>query len=257
MACYHPAVARFTEKTAIITGAASGMGRSIAHRLASEGASVFAVDIDAAGLAVTAEDIVAKGSAVETYQCDVSSRANCHAAVAAAVAAFGHLDILGNVAGIARAEHVADVTEEQWRQMFGVNVDAYFWMAQAAIPHLLASSGSIINIASNAGFMGQAYTVPYCTTKGAVVNLTRGLAMEFIKQPIRINAIAPGGVDTPLAQNFRVPDDVDFDLMMRYNPVRGMAQPEDIANLFAYLASDEARNIHGAIISSDGGVTAG
>jgi meso-butanediol dehydrogenase / (S,S)-butanediol dehydrogenase / diacetyl reductase len=141
--------------------------------------------------------------------------------------------------------------------MFGVNVDGYFWMAQAAIPHLLATNGTIINIASNAGFMGQAYTVAYCTTKGAVVNLTRALAMEFIKQPIRINAIAPGGVDTSLAHNFRIPKDIDGDLMMRYNPLRGMAQADDIANLFAFMASDEARNIHGAIISSDGGVTAG
>jgi meso-butanediol dehydrogenase/(S,S)-butanediol dehydrogenase/diacetyl reductase len=253
-----PAAAnRFIGKTAIITGAASGMGRAIAERLASEGASVFGVDIDAPGLAETAGAIRSDGFTIETYQCDVSSRANCHAAVAAAVAAFDRLDILGNIAGIARAEHVLDVTEQQWRQMFGVNVDAYFWMAQAAIPHLLTTGGSIVNMASNAGFMGQAYTVAYCTTKGAVVNLTRALAMEFVKQPIRINAIAPGGVDTPLAKNFHVPDNVDFDLMMRYNPIRGMAQAEDIANLFAFLASDEARNIHGAIVSSDGGVTAG
>ena len=248
---------RFQEKTAVITGAASGLGRAIAQRLASEGGSVFGVDIDADGLAATAADIREKGGAIEIHQCDVSSRANCHAAVAAAIEAFDHLDIVGNIAGIARAEHVAEVTEEQWRRMFGVNVDAYFWMAQAAIPHLLKTNGTIINMASNAGFMGQAYTVAYCTTKGAVVNLTRALAMEFVKQPIRINAIAPGGIDTPLAHNFRLPDDPDFELMMRYNPLRGVGQADDIANLFAFMASDEARNIHGAIISSDGGVTAG
>ena len=248
---------RFPAKTAVITGAASGLGRAIAQRLASEGASVFGVDIDAAGLAATAADIRSNGGTIETHQCDVSARANCHAAIAAAIAAFEHLDIVGNVAGIARAEHIHEVTEEQWRRMFGVNVDAYFWMAQAAIPHLLKTNGTIINMASNAGFMGQAYTVAYCTTKGAVVNLTRALAMEFIKQPIRINAIAPGGIDTPLAHNFRLPDDPDFELMMRYNPLRGVGQPDDIANLFAFMASDEARNIHGAIISSDGGVTAG
>jgi len=117
--------------------------------------------------------------------------------------------------------------------------------------------GDIVNIASNAGLMGQAYTVPYCATKGAVVNMTKALAMEFIKQTIRINAIAPGGVDTPLTHNFRIPPDVDFALMGRYTPLRPMAKPDDIANLFLFLCSDEGRNIHGSILSSDGGVTAG
>jgi NAD(P)-dependent dehydrogenase (short-subunit alcohol dehydrogenase family) len=130
-------------------------------------------------------------------------------------------------------------------------------MSQAAIPHLLETNGSIVNIASNAGLMGQAYTVPYCATKGAVVNMTKALAMEFIKQPIRINAIAPGGIDTPLTHNFRIPPDVDFTLMGRYTPLRPMGQAEDIANLFLFLCSDEARNIHGSILSCDGGVTAG
>ena len=230
---------RFTGKTAIITGAASGMGRAIAQRLAAEGAAVFGVDIDAAGLDATAESIRAAGGLVETRQTDVTSRANCHDAVQAAHAGFGRVDILGNIAGIARA------------------VDAYFWMAQAAIPHLLETNGSIVNIASNAGLMGQAYTVPYCATKGAVVNMTKALAMEFIKQTIRINAIAPGGIDTPLTHNFRIPPDVDFTLMGRYTPLRPMGHADDIANLFLFLCTDEARNIHGSILSCDGGVTAG
>ena len=248
---------RFATKTAVITGAASGMGRAIAQRLADEGAAVLAVDLNAAGLDETADSIRAKGGTVEVHTADVSSRAACHAAVAAAKTAFGHVDILGNIAGIASAEHVHEVTEEMWRKMFGVNVDAYFWMAQAAIPHLLETNGSIVNIASNAGLMGQAFTVAYCATKGAVVNLTKALAMEFIKQPIRINAIAPGGIETTLTRTFRIPGDVDFKLMGRYTGLREMGQPEDIANLFAFLCSDEARNIHGAILSCDGGVTAG
>jgi meso-butanediol dehydrogenase/(S,S)-butanediol dehydrogenase/diacetyl reductase len=122
---------------------------------------------------------------------------------------------------------------------------------------LLETSGNIVNIASNAGLMGQAYTVPYCVTKGAIVQLTRALALEFIKTSLRVNAIAPGGVETALAANFKIPAGIDFDLMMRYNGVRGMAQADDIAALFAFLASAEARNIHGAIVSSDGGLTAG
>jgi meso-butanediol dehydrogenase / (S,S)-butanediol dehydrogenase / diacetyl reductase len=173
------------------------------------------------------------------------------------VGRFGRLDILGNVAGIARAEHVVDVTEAQYRQMMGVNVDGYFFMAQAAIPHLLHEGGVIVNIASNAGITGQAYTVVYCMTKGAVIQLTKALAMEYIKSPMRVVGIAPGGTNSALVKNYQMPPDVDWDLVGRYISPRGMAKPEELASVFAFLASDEASNIHGAIVSSDNGITAG
>ena len=250
---------RFQGRTAVITGAASGIGRAVTLRLGREGADILALDIDEAGLAATRE--AADGNVV-TRVVDVRSLEQCRAAIDAAVAEFGHLDILGNVAGIARGEHRTEVTEAAYRQMMGVNVDGYFFMAQAAVPHLQRSAesgagGVIVNIASNAGLMGGAYTVVYCMTKGAVVQLTRALAMEFMKTPLRVVAIAPGGVDTGLVQGYQMPMDVDWDLVGRYTGHRPMAQPDDIANLFAFLASDEARNIHGAIVSSDGGLTAG
>ena len=141
--------------------------------------------------------------------------------------------------------------------MLGVNVSGVFWCCQAAIPHLLETHGNIVNIASNAGLMGQAYTVAYSATKGAVVNMTRALAMEFIKQPIRINAIAPGGVDTAMTRNYSMPEDLDFSLMQRYIGFRDMADPAELANVIAFVASDEASRIHGAIIPVDGGLTAG
>jgi len=252
-------MARFDGKVALLSGASSGIGRATALRLASEGASVFAVDIDAGGLEETVALARAGGSAgeVATKVVDVSRRAECQAAVADCVARFGRLDVLGNIAGIAKAEHVVDVSEETWERMIGVNVSGCFWMAQAAIPHLLESGGNIVNIASNAGLMGQAYTVPYCVTKGAVVQLTRALAMEFVRTKLRVNAIAPGGVNTPLSQNFQIPADVDFELMAPYMGFRGMAEAEDIASMFAYLASDEARSIHGSIHSVDNALTAG
>jgi meso-butanediol dehydrogenase/(S,S)-butanediol dehydrogenase/diacetyl reductase len=256
-----PVPGRYDGKRVLLTGAASGIGRAVTLRLASEGARVLALDIDEAGLAATA---AMAGDTVAVRRCDVTSATECRAAVAAAVAKLGGLDVLGNIAGVARGEHMTEVTEAAYRQMMGVNVDGYFFMAQAAIPHLLASasgdSGSapvIVNIASNAGLMGQAYTVVYCMSKGAVVQLTRALAMEFIKTPLRVVGIAPGGVDTGLVQGYQMPADIEWDLVMRYTGVRGLAQPDDIANLFAFLASDEARNIHGAIVSSDGGMTAG
>ena len=247
-------MSRYDGKVAVLTGAAGGIGRAVALRLAGEGATVVALDVDAAGLEKTKD--AAEGTVV-VRECDVTSADQCRAAVEFAAAEFGRVDVLGNIAGIARGEHFTDVTEAAYRQMMGVNVDGYFFMAQAAVPHLLVTNGVIVNIASNAGLIGQAYTVAYCMTKGAVVQFTRALAMEYLKQPLRVVAIAPGGVDTGLVRGYAMPPDVDFDLVMRYTGARGMASPDDIANLFAFLASDEARNIHGTIVSSDGGMTAG
>jgi meso-butanediol dehydrogenase / (S,S)-butanediol dehydrogenase / diacetyl reductase len=241
---------RFSGRVALVTGAASGIGRATAERLASEGAAVFGFDLNAAGLASV--DVLAGH-----YAGDVSSRAECFSAVAACVSSLGRLDVLGNIAGIARAEHFLSLTEEQYRKTMGVNIDGYVWMAQAAIPHLLEAGGNIVNIASNAGLMGQAYTVAYCVSKGAVVQLTRALAMEYVMTPLRVNAIAPGGVETALYANFSIPEDIDWKLLGRYTGLRGSAQATDIAGLFAFIASDEGRNIDGAIISTDGALTAG
>ncbi|ONH31440.1 SDR family NAD(P)-dependent oxidoreductase [Pseudofrankia asymbiotica] len=248
---------RFEGRVALVTGAASGIGHAVTLRLAAEGASVFACDIDAAGLDSLAKEEPEGGGRIVTRATDVRESGECRAAVADAVAEFGRLDVLGNVAGILRTGHVTDVTEDEYRLMFAVNTDAYFFLAQAAIPHLLTTKGNVVNIASNSGLMGGAYTVLYCMTKGAVVQLTRALAMEFLKKKIRINAIAPGGTETALVAATTFPDDVDYDLIGRYMVPRPMAKPDDIAKLFAFVASDDGRNIHGAILSTDGGVTAG
>lgn len=249
---------RFDEKVALITGAGSGIGRAVTARLAAEGAKVMAVDISEAGLVGTVELVNANGGGeVVTHIADVSDPEACRSTVAGAVEAFGRLDVLGNVAGIARGEHVTDVTVEGYRTMMGVNTDGPFFLCQAAIPHLLASDGNIVNIASNAGLMGGAYTVVYCMTKGAVVQLTRALAMELMKSKVRVNAIAPGGIMSSLTMGYEMPADVDPDLIARYSGFRGMGTPDDIAVLFALVASDEGRNIHGAILSSDLGITTG
>ena len=248
---------RFTGKVALITGAASGIGRAVTLRLASEGGQVLAHDLNAAGVEETAKLAADAGGAVEVRAGDVSDPEECQAAVEACVSAYGRLDVLGNVAGIARGEHMADVSVAGYRQMMGVNVDGPFFLAQAALPHLLESGGTIVNIASNAGLMGQAYTVVYCMTKGAVVQLTRALAMELMKTPVRVNAIAPAGTNTNLTATWTMPSDIDWDLMGRYSGMRGMNSAEEVANVFAFLASDEASSIHGAIISADRGVTTG
>ncbi len=255
-------MSRFDGQTALLTGAASGIGRATAILLASEGANVVGCDINADALSETEQLIVDAGGVFTPLTVDIANRSACQGAVADAVAAFGGLDVVGNIAGIVRHEHVADVTEEQWRTMFGVNVDGMFWMSQAAIPHLLQSAeegklGNIVNIASNAGLMGQAYTVNYCATKGAVVNLTKALAMEFVKTPLRINAVAPGGTDTNLVANFKMAENIDFDLMMRYTSSRGMSAAEDLARVIAFVASADGKPFHGAVVSADNGITSG
>ncbi len=249
---------RFTDRAAVITGAASGIGRAVALRLASEGAQVLAVDINAEGLADTADSAKELTGRIVTRVADLARRDECFAVVEEAAAEFGRLDVLGNIAGVLRVGHVTEQSEETYRHLFAVNTDAYFFLAQAAIPHLLETRGNIVNIASNSGLMGGAYTVTYCMTKGAVVQLTRALAMEFMKRKIRINAIAPGSTDTNIMQGVEFPEDAEWDLIMRYStPHRRPATPAQIAGLFAFVASDEGLNVHGAILSSDAGMTAG
>ena len=244
---------RFTDRVALITGAASGVGRATARQMVGEGASVYGVDIDQEGLQSVADEL---GERFSPKTADIRDREACYEAVKECVEHFGKLDIVANVAGVVRSHHVTDVDEETWRLIMGVNLDGMFWITQAAIPHLEKTAGNIVNVASNAGFMGQAYTVPYCAAKGAVINMTRALAMEYIKSDIRINAIAPGGMKTAMTENWSAPDDIDFELMKTYTGFRGMAEPESAANAICWMASDEAARCTGSILSVDGGLTA-
>jgi meso-butanediol dehydrogenase / (S,S)-butanediol dehydrogenase / diacetyl reductase len=244
---------RFDGKVALVTGAGSGIGRAVTVRLADEGAAVLAVDLSPERLketqTLTSGEVVAR-------QADLSDPDACVAAVAACVDELGRLDVLGNVAGIYLAEHTPKVTREDYRKVMAINLDAYFFLAQAAIPHLLSSGGSIVNIASNAGLQGLPYSAAYCMSKGGVVQLTRALATEFLKTSLRVNAIAPAGTNTNIATNGTFPSEMDLDLAGRMAGLRGLAEPEEVAALFAFLASPEARSITGAIYTLDNGLTA-
>ncbi len=249
---------RFEGRVAVVTGAASGMGRATALRLASEGAQVFGVDVNADGLDVVRKEVEATGGRFSSRVTDIRSREECHAAVDACVAELGAVDVLANVAGVLRAAHLPDVTAADYELLFGVNVAGTYWMCQAAIPRMVeAGRGSVVNVASNAGLMGTAYTTLYSASKAAVVNLTRSLAMEFVRTPLRVNCVAPGGVDTPMTSGAVLPDDVDWKLVQPYMGFRPMADPADLAAVIAFVASDEARQLHGAIVSADSGLTAG
>jgi meso-butanediol dehydrogenase / (S,S)-butanediol dehydrogenase / diacetyl reductase len=247
---------RFAGRVALITGAGSGIGRAVALRLTGEGACVLGVDIDGERLGET-QGLASGTGTVVVRQADLGEPAECAAAVGACVDEFGRLDVLGNVAGIYLGGHATDLTVEQYRRVMSINLDACVFLAQAAIPHLLAGDGgTIVNIASNAGLQGIPYSLAYSVSKGGVVQLTRALAVEYLKAPLRVNAIAPAGTNTNLSAAVRFPADVDPDLARRMAGLRGMAEPDEVAALFAFLASDEARSITGAIYTLDNGLTA-
>jgi NAD(P)-dependent dehydrogenase (short-subunit alcohol dehydrogenase family) len=164
-------------------------------------------------------------------------------------------DVLCNVAGIARFSHTTDETLAMWNRVLAVNLTGTFLMCRAVLPHILENGGNIVNTASNAGLQGLAYNAAYCASKGGVVQLTRALAIEYWAKGIRINAVAPGGVNTPLASNVAFPENHDPAHITKMMTPMGMAEPEQLASLFAYVASDEASYMNGAIVSMDGGLT--
>jgi NAD(P)-dependent dehydrogenase (short-subunit alcohol dehydrogenase family) len=243
---------RFEGMVALITGAGSGIGRAVTRRLCEEGAAVLAVDIDDTGLAET--ERLAEGKLV-VRQVDVGDADGCVGAVAACLDVFGRLDVLGNVAGIYRPAHTTDMSRDEYRLVMSVNLDGPFYLCQAAIPHLLETGGNIVNVASNSGLQGVPYSAAYAASKGGLIQLTRSLAVEYIKTSLRVNAVAPAGTNTSLVAHVSFPADIDPELAVRMAGHRGMAQPEEVAGVFAFLASGEARSVTGAVYTIDNGLT--
>lgn len=251
-------VSNMKGKAALVTGAASGLGRATAVALAQAGANVCIADVNAAGLQETSAAVTVHGVQCLIQTVDLSAAAACRALVDAAVAAFGRLDALCNVAGVLYFNHSADMPQADWDKTIAVNLSAPFFLSQAAIPHLLENNGAIVNVSSSASFIGEAYAAAYCASKAGLTNMTKAMAMEYINRPIRINAIAPGGMATGIVSSMAsMPTDLDRSLIDRFVPLRGLVDVEDAAQLVAFLASDAASAYHGACINIDKGITAG
>ncbi len=233
---------RFEGKRALVTGAAGGIGRSTVELLVAEGAAVVGVDLTAG------DDVLA---------CDVSDPASVTGAVAATVERLGGLDVLVNVAGVDRFRRFEDLDLATWQLHLGVNLTGPMLMSHAALPHLRASRGNIVTIASIAGLRAQPYQAAYCASKAGVIALMKSLALELAADGIRVNTICPGGVQTDLptqAAAEHADSTLDWDLLMETAGARwGFMPPRDIADAVAYLASDAAASVTGAVLSVDRG----
>lgn len=249
--------AQFDGKVAIITGAASGLGRTTAQTFAKVGAKLLLVDVNEAALAETVTLLGVDADRVATHVADLSDAATAQSVVQAAIAKFGRLDALCNIAGLIYLANTPDMPLDQLQHTIDVNLVAPFILSQAAIPHLLESNGAIVNIASSASYIGEAYAAAYCASKWGIVGMTKAMAMEYQKKPIRINAVAPGGMVTNIATNFVPPENCDFELLKRFSGMRGTVEVQDVADMVLLLASEAGRGFHGACVSLDAGVTAG
>ncbi|MEY2456751.1 MAG: hypothetical protein QOK06_1845 [Acidimicrobiaceae bacterium] len=245
---------RFEGRVALITGAASGIGRATALRLAEEGAHVIAVDLHADPLDETATLAKeASGAVIETRVGDVSDPTLAATIVDEVIGRHGRLDVLANVAGILRTAHTHEHPLEVWDQVLAINLTGTFTFCRAAIPALLDSHGNIVNVSSTAALAGSAWAAAYSASKGGVLALTRTIAVEYAKQGLRCNAVCPGSISTPITKDFGIPEGADFKLIERMMAIDMPRGPETIAAAIAFLASDDATHINGEDLRVDGG----
>jgi NAD(P)-dependent dehydrogenase (short-subunit alcohol dehydrogenase family) len=247
---------RFQGKVVLITGAASGIGRATAVRLAGEGARLFLVDLAKEGLDETAKRCAAASAEVESAPCDVAQEEQVNDAVARCVDRFGQLDVLVNVAGILLLSHTHETTAAQWQKILDVNLTGTFLFCKAALPHLLGSGGNIVNTSSTSALAGMPYGAAYGASKGGVLALTRALAVEYGAQGVRVNAICPGSIKTPMGSGSNLPKDVNWELLKRAMPLDKPRDPEVVASVVALLASEDGAHINGESIRMDGGTLA-
>ncbi|GAA2394052.1 SDR family oxidoreductase [Dactylosporangium salmoneum] len=239
---------RYAGRVALVTGAASGIGAATVRRLLDEGARVAALDLRP----------VEEGPDLLALEGDVRDEAQVAAAVARAAEWGGRLDLLANVAGVASYQHTTDVTLAEWERIVGVNLTGPFLVCRAALPHLVAAGGAIVNVASLAGVRGWRYSAAYSAAKGGVVALTRSLAVEYAPHGVRVACVCPGSVDTPLRDGLVPVANPHPKLAERGGALLDppVADPAEVAAAIAYLGAAEARFATGAILRLDGGAGA-
>ncbi len=247
---------RFAGRHALVTGSASGIGRATTLRLAEEGATVVAVDVNGDLLADLDPATAGNRGPISTLVGDVSSELAVAALVAEAVDRLGSLEVVVNAAGVLSFSHSHEVPLAEWDRLIAINLTGTFLVCREVLPHLMAGGGAIVNLASTAAHRGQPWAVAYGASKGGVLALTRTLAVEYAAFGVRANTISPGAIDTPITQAFRLPEGADARLIDRVTPLGGFGTPEGIAAAIAYVASDEASHMNGADLLVDGATLA-
>ena len=244
---------RLQDKSAVITGAASGIGRAIALKFVHEGAAVIAADLDGKAAMSLADEIEADGGSAIGIGADITKRAEIDVMVADAIERFGRIDVLVNNAGSRIIKPFLEHTEEDWRRMLDVNLTGHFLCCQAVIPHMLeAGGGRVINMASIASYVGRPNRAGYVAAKGGLLSLTRALAADMAGKNVTVNALAPGMIASPLNRDF-AEDQVLGEAWKTENLAGRWGEPEDVAGVATFLASDDAGFITGETITVDGG----
>jgi NAD(P)-dependent dehydrogenase (short-subunit alcohol dehydrogenase family) len=251
---------RVEGKACVVTGAGSGIGKAIAQRLAEEGGKVLCVDLNAEAVAATVQNIQDTGGTAESFAADVSDAAQTDAFIQRCVEQYGSIDVLVNNAGVNLPGVFHEVSNEVIDKTLNVNVKGAIYGSRAAIPHMLKQGGgAIVNISSVNGLVSEPFLAIYSASKGAVVMLTKGIALDYAKQGIRCNCICPGWVDTPInyahAEMLGGLEKV-YASIDSFQPIGRPGEPREIAHLALFLASDEASFLTGSIIAADGGMTA-